>query len=190
MNIGIVVEGVSDEAAYPQLIRKVRNDVDVVLAKSCGSDSGLTKRFVGLLKYFHWHALSVDKALVIVDSDCSDSFAREAKLRRIYEESHFVASFPVHFHATRCELETWLLADENAINHVAQVRGKNTQVAAVTVQLEGYKDAKELFQKVLSDARLPADPQVYKEIAGFADVARIIARCPSFRLFAEKVLAC
>jgi hypothetical protein len=190
MNIGIVVEGVSDEAAYPVLIRKVRNDIDTVLAESCGSDSSLTRRFVGWLKHFQWHALSIDKALVIVDSDCSDSVARETKLRQVYEESHFVASFPIHFHATRCELETWLLADENAINQVAQRRGKNSQVAAVTVQLEGYRDAKELFQRVLSEARLPADPQVYKEIAGFADVARIIARCPSFRLFANKVLAC
>jgi hypothetical protein len=33
MNIGIVVEGDRDRAAYPELIRKIRDDVEIVLAK-------------------------------------------------------------------------------------------------------------------------------------------------------------
>lgn len=101
-----------------------------------------------------------------------------------------MSRFPVHFHATKCEIETWLLADENAINRVSQQRGKNKQVGAVTIQFESHRDAKELFQKVLSNADLPADARVYKEIAAAADIGRIAARCPSFEQFADKVRAC
>jgi len=86
-------------------------------------------------------------------------------------------------------LETWLLADENAINQVSQQRKKNKQVAAVTIDLESHEGAKELFQKQLSRADLLATVQVYQEVASFADVARITARCPHFQQFVEKVRA-
>jgi hypothetical protein len=33
MNIGIVLEGERDGAAYPELIRKIRDDVEIVLAE-------------------------------------------------------------------------------------------------------------------------------------------------------------
>ena len=188
MNIGIVVEDERDGAAYSELIRKIRDDVEVILPIPCHGIGTLKKSFVGWLKYFEWHAPHfIDKAMVIMDSDCSDSSAWEAQLAQIFEQSRFAPSFPVHFHATKCEIETWLLADENAVNQTSQRRGKNKKVRAVTIQLESHKDAKELFQKILSEAGLPADPQVYKEIARLADTARITARCPHSQEFVEKV---
>ena len=191
MNIGIVVEGERDGAAYAELIRKVRDDIEKIRPIICGGVVELKKKFVGWLKHFEWHETIVfDKALVIMDSDCSDASGWETELRQIYTQSSFVPRFPVHFHATKCEIETWLLADETAINRVSQLRGKNRQVGAVTVQLEFRRDAKELFQKVLSHADLPADAQVYKEIAAATDIGRIAARCPSFQQFVDKVRAC
>jgi hypothetical protein len=191
MNIGIVVEGDRDGSTYPELIRRIRNDIDTVLVEPCGNDARLMRQFVGWLKHFQWHAeYPIDKALVIMDSDCSEPSTWEATLRQNYEQSHFVASFPVHFHATKCEIETWLLADEDAINRVSQLRGKNKQVGRVNIQLEAHRDAKELFQKVLSRAGLPADARVYRQIASVADVGRIAARCPSFQYFVGKVCAC
>ena len=191
MNIGIVVEGDHDSATYAELIRKVRDDIEKIHPIICGDVVKLKTNFVGWLKHFEWHATIIpDKVLVIMDSDCSDASAWEAQLRQIYTQSSFEPHFPVHFHATKCEIETWLLADETAINRVSQLRGKNRQVGAVTVQLEFRRDAKELFQKVLSHADLPADAQVYKEIAAAADIGRIAARCPSFQQFVDKVRAC
>ena len=190
MNIGIVVEGDSDARAYSQLIRKIRDDADVPYVVPCGGIGTLRGKFVGWLKYFEWHASpSVDKALVIRDSDCSSPVPLEDELREILKQSHFKPGFPVHFHATKCMLETWLLADENAINQVSQQREKNKQVAAVTIDLESHEGAKELFQKQLSRADLLATVQVYQEVASFADVARITARCPHFQQFVEKVRA-
>ncbi len=191
MNIGIVVERDHDSAAYAELIRKVRDDIEKIHPIICGDVVKLKTKFVGWLKHFEWNATILpDKVLVIMDSDCSDASASETQLRQIYEQARFVPRFPVHFHATKCEIETWLLADENAINRLSQLRGKNKQVAAVTIQLESQRDAKELFHKVLSRADLPADAQVYKEIAAAADIGRIATRCPSFQEFADKVRAC
>ena len=191
MNWGIVVEGHRDAAAYPALIRKVRNDVDVVLAEPCGNDVNLMKQFVGWLKHFEWHTEHhVDKALVIRDSDCIDSIFWEQKMGESLERCRFAPHFPVHFHATKCEIESWLLADERAINLVANGRGKTGMVPAVTIQLESHRDAKELFRKVLSKVGLPADPKVYQEIASAASIDRIAERCPQFESFREKVMAC
>jgi hypothetical protein len=191
MNIGIIVEQERDKAAYRELIRKIRDDVESVPAEPCGNDIKLMENFVGWLKHFQWHAeISVNKALVIRDSDCSDPVAWESKMEQILTQSHFVPSFPVHFYATKCEIETWLLADENAINQVARNRGKQGSVSEVRILLEAHRNAKELLQKVLSKVRLPADPKVYQEIASAASIERIEARCPYFRQFADRVRAC
>jgi len=194
MNFGIVVEGVRDAEAYSEVIRKIRNDVEAIVPYPCHGNSTLKKQFLKGLESFQWYApnsaYAINKALVIVDTDCSDAALREAELGQIYQRSHLALGFPVHFHGTKCELETWLLADENAMNQVAQTRGRNKYLAPVNIQFETYRDAKELFQKRLSEAKLPDTPQVYKEIAGFADVQRILASCPLFQQFINKVQRC
>jgi hypothetical protein len=190
MNFGIVVEGEQDSAAYPELIRKIRDDIESIFPIPCGGVGTLKKEFINSLKQLPWRAPHpIDRALVIMDSDCSDAFVWEEQLGQIYEQSHFKCNFPVRFHATKCKLETWLLADENAVNQVSQQRGKNKKVAAVTFDLETHKEAKELFHKQLSKADLRATAPVYKEIASFSDIARISARCPNFRQFANKIRA-
>lgn len=190
MNFGIVVEGEQDGAAYPELIRKIRDDIEAVFSIPSGGVGTLKKEFVDLLKQLPWRAPHpIDRALVIMDSDCSDAHVWEDQLVQIYEQSHFRPNFPVHFHVTKCKLETWLLADENAISQVSQQRGKNKRVTAIRTDLESHKEAKELFHRQLSKADLRATALVYKEIASFADIARISARCPNFRQFVDKIRA-
>ena len=191
MNIGIVVEDERDAVAYSELIRRIRDDVEEVCCVPCRGSGTLKKEFLHWLKYFEWFAPgsihSISRALVILDSDCSDASIWEERLRAIYIQSHFVSHFVVHFHATKCELETWLLVDENAINQVSQLRGKNKQIGPANIEFESYKPAKELFQKRLSGVGLPFDPQVYGEIASLVDIVKIAARCPNFRQFIDKV---
>ncbi len=191
MIIGIVVEGDHDSAVYRELIRRIRDDIEDIPSKPCGGHTRLMEQFVGWLKEFEWGSWPpVNKAIVIRDSDCSDPAGWERRMEQKLDQSHFRPSFPVHFHATKCETESWLLADENAINQVSAQRGKNRRVPSVTIQLESHKDAKELFVERLSGAKLPADPKVYREIASVADIDRIAARCPHFQRFVEKVRAC
>jgi hypothetical protein len=177
--------------AYSQLIRKIRNDIETIVPYPCHGNSKLKKQFLKGLKFFKWYAPgsphAIGKGLVIVDSDCSDASVWEEHLEEILDRSHFEPGFPVHFYATKCELESWLLADENALNKTSQYRGKNKRLGPANVPFETYRDAKELFQKRLLEAGLPDTPQVYKEIASYADAVRIATRCPRFKLFIKKV---
>jgi hypothetical protein len=194
MNFGIIVEDLRDAEAYSQLIRKIRDDIGTIIPYPCHGNSTLKKQFLTGLKIFKWYApgssYAIEKALVIVDSDCSDASDWEEELAEILDRSHFDPGFPVHFHATKCELESWLLADENAMSQTAQHRGKNRHMGPVNLQLETYRDAKEIFQKRLSEAGLPDTPQVYREVASHADIERIASRCPRFKLFIKDVCNC
>lgn len=193
MNVGIVVEHQRDSVTYDAFIRKIRPDIENVVDYICNDVSTLKRDFVNGLKFFNWYAPdsphAVGKALVIRDSDCKDTQACEDELRRKYEASPFQVDFDIQFHATKCELETWLLVDENAINEVSRRRGKGRRVDPARIQFETYKDAKELFVRRLSEVRLPDDPQVYREVASCSDINLIASNCSNFRRFILKVRA-
>ena len=185
---GIVVEGPRDAAAYPALIRRIRGDVERVAARPCGGVPALLKKFVGMLRGFEYNR--IDKALIIRDSGGKGPKAAEAALKDRLDSSGFKPKFPVHFHATRCMVETWLLADEQAVGKVALSRGWRRSIKPINKPLEGIMDPKPLFLTMLSEADLPADDKVYEEIASAADLDRISQRCPRFAEFRQHVHAC
>jgi hypothetical protein len=193
MVFGIIVEGERDAAVYSILIRRVRPDVDDILSRSCGGIVGLRRQFVAWLKSFQWHSDPVvAKALVICDSDCRGSQSVQDELDRILNQSGFrpQLALPVHFYATRCEVENWLLTDESAVNKVARDRGKAGKAQAVADNLEVVRNAKERFLHMLSQADLPATAQVYAEVARAADLDLVAKRCPYFQWFVDIVRAC
>lgn len=189
MVFGIVGEGRLDEAVYSTIIPRIRPDVDKVVSRPCGDKRLLKAKFVGYLKEFHFY-WNVGKALVIRDSDCRDPLALEGQLEGQLRASGFQPQFPFHFYATNCMVETWLLADEDAVNQVAQRRGKRPSAQAVRDPLEGKPNAKGMFQRMLSQASLLAVPAVYAEVAAAADMELIRRRCPYFQQFENRIHAC
>jgi hypothetical protein len=191
ITFGIVVEGSSDATVYRAIIRRIRHDVEDVIARPCGGVPALRTKFVGMLRGFEYNTgYRIDKALVIRDSDGKDPKAAEAALKERLDGSSFRPRFPVHFHATRCMVETWLLADEQAVSQVAQSRGQTRAVKPVGKPPEEIIHPKQSFLAMLSQAGLPADDKVYKEIAAAADLDRIQERCPRFAEFRKHVHAC
>lgn len=151
----------------------------------------LRQKFVGYLKNFEWHTgYQVAKALVIRDSDCHESRTLEEELAQILAQSRFQPGFPVHFYATKCMVEAWLLADEREVNEVARRRGKNAAAQAVADPVEGVREAKVMFRRMLLQAGLPDDPAVYGEVAESLDIDRVQQRCPYFQQFVGGVHAC
>lgn len=65
---GIVVEGPRDAAVYPIIIRRIRPDIEQVVARPSGCLPEFRKKFVGYLKEL-MYSYHIDKALVIRDSD-------------------------------------------------------------------------------------------------------------------------
>jgi len=192
MNVGIVVEGAADGSAYPELVRRIRNDLDPCQIRECNGKSRLKNRFVNFLREFERnHAWQIDVAFVILDSDCNPSQPIEARLRNILNASGFAPRFHLVYFATQCMLESWLLSDLDAIRAVAAQRGHSAGVLPLSIQIGIAHNAadKEVFIRVLNHFGLPATPMVYREIAASADLTMIGNRCSYFREFMRRIKA-
>jgi hypothetical protein len=188
---GIIVEGTYDEAMFAELVRRIASPQMEPTVRVCGGWSHLMKLFPDLLRDLEHvrQGKPVDKALVIRDwkgpslNSCEERMVKKVSTKRFF--------FPrgVQFCCVRQEMETWLLADVNAINSLARERGGRT-VPALTGQLEEIGNAKEEFRRLLGRAGLPYDPEVCREIASRLDLQVLRNRCPSFRSFERRVLDC
>jgi len=192
MNVGIVVEGAADGSAYPELVRRIRNDLDPCQIRECNGKSRLKNRFVNFLREFERnHAWQIDAAFVILDSDCNPSQPIEARLRDILNASGFAPEFPVEFFATSCMLESWLLSDLDAIRTVAVQRGHVAGLLPPSIQIANAPSAadKVVFIQVLSHFGLPATPPVYREVATLTNFTMIRNRCSYFGEFTKRTIA-
>ncbi len=189
---GIIVEGEYDIGTYEELIWKICGRmVQVESRDTRGRVRYKNKKIAGYLRSFEHVSAgggSVDKALVIRDADRKDAAIVEQEIwDRIGNRAPL---FPrgISAHAICQEMETWLLADHNAINKVAQTRNARDEVQRVGESLEEIQNPKERFLDLLSWAGLNYTAQVCREIAREIDLDVLRERCPSFREFERKVL--
>ena len=112
--IGIVVEGVYDEQVISTLVEKIFQEGCRCLGRPTGGIPNLMKRFPGFLEEFRFKA--VHKALIVRDAHGkSVNQLRDLMVKRVQGRNY---SFPLKFCVIKEEIETWLLADENAISRV------------------------------------------------------------------------
>ncbi len=192
MNVGIVVEGPSDGAAYRKLLPRIRSDVTDLQIRECGGKSRLTHGFIKFLKEFQRNsAWQINLALVIRDSDCEPPQPIETKLRNTLAASGIRQEVRVEFFAIPCMLESWLLSDWNAIRTVAASRGHAVPVAPLEIQIANANssDDKDVFAAVLLHFGLAQTPPVCGEIAAVADLTRIGNRCNYFQDFTRRIKA-
>ena len=123
--------------------------------------------------------VNCEKVIILGDADCSEERERE-RLQRIYEHLPEVLRRRVHICIVVHELESWLLADENAISRVL---GKNVKLVK---NPESIHDAKEylegLFEKGGKKQHLLAE-----EIAKHVNVEKLREKCASFADFERMV---
>ncbi len=188
MNVGIVVEGPDDVAVYPVLVKRIDRGIERVHPRECGGRRKLGDKFVVFLREFAGNpaAFGIRKVFVILDSDCADAGHIEGGLREIFDRSGLRPPFEVSFHATKCKIESWLLADEEAINRVSTRRGGCDGVGRIDTDLEELKEADRVYGQVLSRVGLQDTVSVMREIASSADLDRIAQRCPGFNSFRRK----
>lgn len=189
MSVGIIVEGDDDLAVYPVLIKRIDPTIGRVHRRKCCGRRKLEDKFVVFLKEFAKNPVAFDvrKALIIRDSDCNDPEPIEQQLQDIFARSSVRPAFRVSFHATKCKLESWLLADEDAINAVSMHRGGPGGIQRIALDLENLREADQLYRRTLSQAGLQDTDEVMKEIAQRARLDWITGRCPRFRDFIQKV---
>lgn len=188
---GLIVEGPYDAAVYQELLRKITPSLDRIVARPAGGVPNLHRLLLPLLRDLEnaVNGKPVDKVIVIRDTNGRDAAQLEMELASRIHGQRFAFAHGIQFHAVRRTVETWLLADVEAINQVATARGGNP-ISAVQEQLEEIQDPKARVIRLLSAAGLPFDPAVCREIAARTRLDVVRYRCPSFLSFEEKAKDC
>ena len=177
---GLVVEGEYDKAALTELIRKcIAGHTEVEVRLCSGS---IMSKFPGMLEEFRRakQGTHVDKALVIRDANGKDPGEIILRMEGKIGNRHY--PFPVKFVAIVRELETWLLADDQAISQVTQ-RYSGRRVAAINETLEDIIAPKERLKSLLAKADVSYTDEVARKIAAAVDIEKLAYRCPGFRRF-------
>jgi len=186
---GIVVEGESDEQVFQHLIRKVNSPEASIYCRVCGGVERLMKEFPGLLQTFEYahNGGPVDGALVI--RDCDNKSVADVLDRMKEKLGNRTYRFPhgVEFCAIKRKLDSWLLADEHAINAVCQSR-RVRAIPRVNETIEEITHPKERLQKLLSEAKLNYTSAVLGEIAAEVNIEQLEYRVPSFIPFKQSIL--
>lgn len=193
-SFGLVVEGLYDEAVFKHLIPRLFADVTPILVvRPAFGVKRLLSGFPGLLGDLeHWLAgHPVDKALVIRDTGGRTVEEVEGQLAARLAGREFRFPRGVQLCGVRQEIESWLLADEDAITAVARDRrvGRR-QATRVNEPPEDIVHAKERLQEALSGCGLLYGPAVCGGVAARLDLDRLRYRCPSFNRFETKLHDC
>ena len=191
LTYGLIVEGPYDQAMYEALIPRICERDLSFKTLLCEGKDGLMKNCPDFLRILEKVLLGrpVDKALVIRDSDRKEPLAIRTRMEGKIDERGYAFPRGVKLCVVRREMETWLLADAQAINIVAQNRG-GRQIQEVQETLEEIHDPKAKLRSVLSEAKLPYTEPVCAEIASHLRIDHLEHRCPSFWTFRQNVLDC
>ena len=188
---GLIVEGPSDKAMYEALIPRIYGTNLSFKTRVCNGVSELNKKFPVFLRNLETvlQGRPVDKVIVIRDSGGKDPTALEAEMADRIQRMEYTFPRGIKFCAVRRTMETWLLADAQAITDVARARG-GRQVQEVHEILEHIEDPKQKLRSLLSDARIELTDVVRAEIAARVRIDRLENLCPSFRTFKQNVIDC
>lgn len=189
MRVGIIVEGRKDIPVFEELVPKIEPAVVRVVVRPARGKPRFLSTFPPLIWTFQYIEPGgpADKVLVIRDANGENPAAIEAAMREYIKGRRFPwFRRGIEFHATQRETETWLLADVEAINRLAEGHG-GRPVAAIPGPLESIPNAKERFVDLLGQAGLPYVSEIVREITRAIDLRVLRAQCPSFRSFEEKV---
>jgi len=189
---GLIVEGTFDSAIYSRLVARLAPPDSEVLLRDMGGVSSLMRQFPVMLRDLE-QALGghpVDRAMVLRDADGRDVAILEQAMRTRIQGQTFAFPGGVNFGVAVQTAEAWLLCDLPAINAVALARhGAEVETAEeLPDDLESMMNAKQLLNRLLCRAGIPSTPQVYGEIASQVTLATLRERCPSFRVFEERLL--
>jgi hypothetical protein len=187
---GLIAEGDKDVAVYVELIRKICGSSAKVVSHAAGGREKLYQKLPGFLRNLEYagpQGKAVEKALVVRDADGKNPRMVEEKLQGKISNCQFRFAFGIGIHVVVQKMDTWLLADVDAINRVSTSRGGKS-VQAVRDPLEQIQDSKATLQNLLSEARLNYTPEVCRLIAGETDLTTLRRRCPSFGEFERKAL--
>jgi len=184
---GIIAEGSYDLAVYEAIIKKLSPGIPIK-ALECGGKSGLMKKFPSLLKVFEYQLAEspVEMAVVIQDADGRNPEGIEAQMASKIADRGCPFALGVQFFAVPQAMESWLLADVNALNAVSRRRG-GKRVTKSHAAPEALLRPKEWLLNLLTDHGLDYTSELAREVAQEIDLERLAEACPRFRVFSHRV---
>jgi len=170
--VGLVVEDkhteaikeISKKLGIKPIIRRQRGRISVKKASAFANE---------LLR-------SCEKVIILGDADCNEEGERE-RLQRIYGLLPEGLRERVHICIVVHELESWLLADENAIS---KRLGKNVRAVP---NPESIHDAKEYLEELFEEVGEKYLTKFGGEIAKHVNVEKLREKCASFADFERMV---
>jgi hypothetical protein len=184
---GIITEGIYDSAVYEAIIKKLSPGIPIK-ALECGGRFGLMKKFPGLLKVFEYQLAEgpVEMAVVTQDADGKNPEEIEVQMASRIAGREYPFALGVRFFAVSQALESWLLADVNALNAVS-LRRRGKRVTKSHDAPEALFRPKEDLRRLLSDHKLDYTSELAREIAQEIDLNKLSEACPRFRVFSRLV---
>jgi hypothetical protein len=182
MSIGLFVEGKSDKATIPKLIRKFLDTPPKIIPRTIHRGEMFktekVKPYVEALLKQHQ---DIEKVIVCVDSECTDPADIWEEVSKVERELNEVG-LPVRYALVIHALEGWLAADSKALG---QVLGRQVRVGG---NLEEVCKPAELLRDIFAQhgksfQKTRHDPQ----IARHADPEEIARHSSSFRRFCQLV---
>ncbi|MEM0171811.1 MAG: DUF4276 family protein [Conexivisphaerales archaeon] len=168
--IGLIVEGESDKRALKEIILKYG------LRAEFGVCPGFSIRKIAKLGEMLKES-GCEKVIVLRDTECEE---RERKKEELKQEINELERKGMKVCFAQCELETWLLADEKAIESVTGVKMK--EIANPESIGNAKEKIKEIFRK--KGARLGyLAVEHAPKIAHKMNVEKLERKCASFKEF-------
>jgi hypothetical protein len=164
----------------PISIRRIILEDIKFIRRKARNKGNVIKKYAEMLKEFKKG--NINKAIILVDQDnnCIKEDAEKLKKQLVGKKYNF----EIKFHIIEKEIETWLLADHEAISKVA---GKN--ISMIRGILEEVNNPKEILIRLLREKKIYT-PEVAVKIANEADIGVIENRCIGFKRFRDSVLDC
>ena len=177
MNVGLVVEDYHAEALV-EICRKI--SVNPEIRRQRGRiNLKKASRYVKQLIYDY----DCEKVIILADANCNPEGEKE-RLNGVYPLLPEELRGRVHISLAVHELESWLLADEDAVSKILRRDVKAIANPEEIHDAKGYLD--ELFKK----AGKIYLTSLAKAIASSADLDKITAKSASFEDFRDKVGDC
>jgi len=184
---GVISEGVYDSAVYEAIIKQL-SPGKPIKPLQCGGKTELMKKFPGHLKTFKYYFSEgpVDMAVVIRDADGKDPEEIEVQMASKIDVGKYPFALGVRFFAVPQAMESWLLADVNALNAVS-LRRRGKRVTKSYDAPETLLRPKEDLRRLLTDHGLDYTAELAREIAQEIDLDKLAEACPRFRVFSRLV---
>ncbi len=171
--IGLIVEGIYDEAVYPVLLKRCRSGVNPKTRVCKGPVIGKLR---GLVDEFERSRQPIEKVIMISDADGRKPEVLERELKRRVGRRRFSVIPIIVVEA----LEAWLIADPLALNRAVGTTSTHTNPETIR------HPKTELIRLLPQTTRYT--PDLARRIAEHIDLKVLERRCPRFAGFRKAVL--